>query len=75
MSDGGLTFGEPYNISETLLGSVTPQISLEGNNVYVLWVEQTDTPVNDEIFFARSINGGLTFGEPDNISETAQRSG
>jgi hypothetical protein len=74
-NDNGLTFSDPDNISETALGSVIPQISLEGNNVYVVWVEQTNTPLNNEIFFVRSTDGGLTFSDPENISETAQRSG
>ena len=69
-TDGGLTFSEPENISENAGGSFLPQISSEGNNVYVVW--QNDTPDNDDIFdifFARSTNGGLTFSEPENISE------
>ena len=68
-TDGGLTFSEPDNISETTEESFDPQISSEGNNVYVVWSEEL--PDNDEIFFAFSTDGGLTFSEPENISETA----
>jgi hypothetical protein len=65
--DGGQTFSDPFNISNSTGDSVDPQISSEGNNVYVVW--QDRTPGNTGILFARSIDGGLTFGEPDNISE------
>jgi len=66
-TDGGLTFSEPENISENAGLAFDPQISSEGNNVYVVW--QDDTPDNDDIFFAVSTDGGLTFSTPENLSE------
>src|SRR5215204_5013830 len=38
-TDGGLTFSEPENISENTGDSFSPEISSEGNNVYVVWVD------------------------------------
>ena len=70
--DNGLTFSEPENISETSRTSYEPQVICEGNNVYVVWTDVT--PGNQDIFFARSTNGGLTFSEPENISENAEQS-
>ena len=69
-TDGGLTFSEPpENLSENTGSSTEPQISVEGNNVYVVW--EDDTPGINDIFFARSTDGGLTFSEPpQNISES-----
>jgi hypothetical protein len=66
-TDGGLTFSEPplENISENPGFSSQPQISVEGNNVYVIWED------NNAIFFSFSQNGGQTFSDPDNISENA----
>jgi hypothetical protein len=72
-TDGGLTFTDPENISETTGNSRSAQISVEGNNVYVVWLDET--PGNAEIFFARSTDGGLTFSEPENISENTRTSG
>jgi hypothetical protein len=66
-NDGGLTFSEPENISENTGDSFVPQISSEGNNVYVVWTDTT--PGNGDIFFAISTDGGLTFSDPENISE------
>ena len=65
---GGLTFSDPENLSEENTGySVEPQNSLEGDNVYVVWYDNTSG--NNDIFFARSTDGGLTFSDPENISE------
>ena len=69
-TDGGLTFSDPENINETTGSSTNPQISSDGNNVYVVWQDDTDTPGIPDIFSARSTDGGLTFSDPENISET-----
>ena len=69
-TDGGLTFSELENISENTRTSGSPQISSEGNNVYVVWIDASPNLVEFDIFFARSTDGGLTFSEPENISET-----
>ena len=67
-TNNGQTFSTPDNLSEENTGSSEdPQISSEGNNVYVVW--EDDTPGNDDIFFAFSTNNGQTFSTPDNLSE------
>ena len=48
-------FDEPKNISSTPGPSQAPQIATLGPNVYVVWMEQ------DEIFFTRSDDDGVTF--------------
>ena len=70
--DGGQTFSEPDNLSNNTGFSTKPQISSEGNNVYVVWEDDdNDIPGDRDIFFARSTDGGQTFSEPDNISENS----
>lgn len=66
--DGGQTFSSPQIISNTLGVSTDPQITSQGDNVYVVW--RDNTPGNFDIFFTMSSNGGLTFSTPENISET-----
>jgi hypothetical protein len=62
-TDGGETFSEPKNVSNTAeLESSTPQIAVFGNNVYVVWVDGRD------VFIVKSTDAGATFGEPKNIS-------
>jgi hypothetical protein len=68
--DGGQTFSNPKNLSKNLGASVDPQIVSQGDNVYVVWKD--NTPDNNDIFFAVSRDGGLTFSSPKNISETPE---
>jgi hypothetical protein len=67
--DNGRTFSSPINISNTPnQNSFDPLLTTEGNNVYVVWLEEF-TVDNNEIFFTSSNNNGRTFSSPDNLSE------
>jgi hypothetical protein len=68
-NDNGQTFSSPINISNTPNFSFDPQISTEGNNVYVVW--RDSTPGNFDIFFAESNDNGQTFSSLINISNNA----
>src|SRR5688572_802922 len=59
-TDGGQAFNTK-NISNNTGDSVNPQISVEGNNVYVVWQEDGD------IFFSFSQDGGQAFSDPFKI--------
>jgi hypothetical protein len=69
-NDNGQTFSTPLNISKNTGSSIGPQISSEGNNVYIVW--QDNTPGSPETFFAVSNDNGQTFSTPINISNTPQ---
>ena len=60
-------FIPPDNLSENTGSSFLPQISLEGNNVYVVW--QDDTLGSFNIFFAFSTDNGQTFSTPEHLTE------
>ena len=68
-TDNGLSFSQPDNISESTGNSVTPQIATNGDNVYILWQENTLNPNNSDIFFSFSTDNGLSFSQPKNISK------
>ena len=65
-NDGGQTFGVTQNISNNNGFSVNPSIATFGQNVYVVW--QDNTPGNSDIFFSASIDSGQTFGITENLS-------
>ena len=67
-TDGGQTFSTPENISNNEGFSGSPEIAVNGNNVYVVWQDGTPTPGSREIFIAKSTDGGETFSTPENIS-------
>jgi hypothetical protein len=72
-TDGGQTFSAPKNISNNAGNSTVPQIAVSGgNNVYIIW--EDNTPGNNDIFFAFSINAGQTFSTPKNISNSIEDS-
>ena len=49
-TDGGETFSTPENISNNEGFSEFPQFAVNGNNVYVLWIDGTNKQVSWEIF-------------------------
>jgi hypothetical protein len=57
-----VSFGIPINLSNNTGFSANPQIAASGNNVYVIW--QDNTPGNNGIFVAVSNNNGVSFGTP-----------
>ena len=65
--DMGHTFSKASVISSNLARSLSPSISAYGNNVYVVWSDNTFG--NSEIFFTKSSDNGSTFSEAFNINE------
>jgi hypothetical protein len=60
--NGTKNFGEPIDLSNSIVGNTTansdnPQIAISGDNVYVVWVERTAG--KNEIFFSRSTLSGI----------------
>ncbi|MGA9151976.1 MAG: PDZ domain-containing protein, partial [Candidatus Nitrosopolaris sp.] len=71
--DLGHTFSKVSVISSNLARSISPSISTYGDNVYVVWSDNTFG--NSEIFFTKSLDDGSTFNEASNINEDAGISG
>jgi hypothetical protein len=69
-NNNGGSFGTPINLSNNAGSSITPQIAVSGNNVYITWTDNI-TPGNFDIFFAVSNNNGGSFGTPINLSNNA----
>jgi hypothetical protein len=71
--DGGETWEEIVNVSNTPGASTDPRVatSADGQYVHVTW---QDTPGNGDIFYARSTNSGDTFETSINLSNTSGRS-
>ncbi len=59
------------NLSKSTTVSFAPAIAAKGEIVYVVWA---DTSGNQEIFMARSGDGGQSFSLPVNVSTTADPS-
>lgn len=53
------------------LKSAMAPIAVADNNVYVVWWNNETVTDNNEIFFRASTDGGQTFGDKINLSNTA----
>ncbi len=58
---------ETVNVSNSMGESRRAQLLIEGNDVYIVWNDST--PGNDEVFFAKSTDGGKSFDKPINLSQ------
>lgn len=74
--DGGLTFGKEINLSNNPGFSEHPQIATSGDNVYVVWIDNSPSAdssseaaaKNKKIVFTKSADNGNTFGETITLS-------
>ena len=88
--DAGVTFSTPIKLSNNgpannyyNFTSDTPKIAFSNisnnDNVYVIWTyvssSPSSTPQNTDVFFSRSIDAGVTFSSPFNISNNPGLSG
>jgi len=64
--DGGLTFSDPINISQSNATSKFSQVVANGKNVYVVWQDYSEG--NGDIFLRESNDYGATFGSIKNLS-------
>ncbi len=72
-TNDGTTFTVPVNVSNDTGDSGTPQLIVSGQNLYLVWMD--NTPGNFDVMFSKSVNDGLTFSRPVNISGNAADSG
>jgi len=72
-TDGGATFGPAINLSNNAGFSEDPAIAVSGNNVYVVWSD--DSFGNSDILFKRSLDSGASFStDSTNLSENTASS-
>lgn len=68
-NDAGATFGNKLMLSQKDLHSVNPKVASFENDVYVIWQGLPDNTDNFDIYFIKSHDGGVTFGDPINLSD------
>lgn len=60
-TDNGITWGQDLRLTNNPSISERPTVSASGSNVHVVWGDMRDG--NWEIYYKRSIDGGLTWGQ------------
>ena len=70
-SDGGITFSQPINLSNTTNSdSINPQLAATtANELFVVW-QGNNKEGQFDIFLSKSSDGGITFNQPINLSNT-----
>jgi hypothetical protein len=68
--DNGTNFGDIKNLSNNTSDSFNQEIAVFGDNVYVVWLDQSEDD-KAKIFLKASDDGGATFGRTVNISSNA----
>ena len=69
-NDNGQTFDPPTDLSNNAGRSFNQQMIVSGNNVYVVWQDESNGGDND-IFFTASNDNGQTFDPPTDLSNNA----
>ena len=59
------------NLSDNEGSSLFSQIAVSGDNVYVVWADNTTPTGTIDLFFRKSTDGGTTFGPTQNLMENA----
>jgi hypothetical protein len=64
-SDSGKTFGESINISNsTDARSVGARLAVQGNNVFISWIDIDANTGQKQVLFKASDDNGQTFEKP-----------
>jgi hypothetical protein len=74
-ADKGGTFSIPINLSISPTASQIvrdAQIAVSDNKIFIVWYEKAKQ--GSEVFFTRSVDSGLTFSKPINLSQTNDKS-
>jgi len=68
--DGGTTWTTNKSLSNNATASFAPAIAVNSSNIYVVWTDDY-TPENQEIYFKKSGDGGITWTTNKRLTYTA----
>ena len=71
--DNGTSFEKLQNLSNNTSDSFNQEMAVFGDNVYVVWVDQSEEDDTTNILLKASADGGATFGRTVNISSNANQ--
>ena len=71
-TDQGIIWGPDIRLTNNSSGSYYPRIAASGLNIHVVWMDLRDG--NDEIYYKRSTDGGLSWGTDTRLTDDADDS-
>ncbi len=72
-TDAGLTWGTDTRLTNNSAGSLRPSVSLSGQVVHVVWRDNRDG--NEEIYYKRSTDGGVSWEMDTRLTNNSAVSG
>ena len=75
--DRGSGWGSDTRLTNNSFSSVIPSVSVSGSNVHVVWYDSRDENSengNDEIYYKRSTDGGISWGADTRLTDNSFRS-
>jgi len=61
-TDGGITFGPNINVSNTDGDQFSPSLAVDlGGNLYIVWEDRQNGDNDPDVYFVKSMDGGVTF--------------
>jgi hypothetical protein len=68
-TNNGESFGSIKNLSNNPPESLSPKVKASGNNVYVIWNDDSTQGGRQDVLYKRSTNNGESFGSIKNLSD------
>ncbi len=69
-TNNGQSFGNEIQVSNAVRGAIVPQIAASGDTVVIAY-EDRDINYKYQIYLTRSVNGGLSWSPPVQVTNTA----
>lgn len=69
-TNNGQSFGNEIQVSNAIRGAIVPQIAASGDTVVIAY-EDRDINYKYQIYLSRSVNGGLSWSPPVQVTNTA----
>lgn len=69
-TNNGQSFGNEIQVTNAIRGAIVPQIAASGDTVVIAY-EDRDINYKYQIFLIRSVNGGITWSAPIQITSTS----
>jgi hypothetical protein len=69
--DGGLTWGSDIQLTNDPADSWDPCIALSDSILHIVWLDNRNGSNNDEIYYKRSTDGGLSWGTDIRLSNAS----
>ena len=75
--DRGQSFSPPLRVSGGSAAALRPRLAVHGSTVHLVWTQDPDNATSSEmkeVMYSRSLDGGVTFTAPVNLSNSPGQS-